>query len=983
MTRKLQTLLQTLAVTAIFGLITSLGYAQSGNLSGSITDFVTGEQLPGATVLISELERGAPADIDGNYEIQNIPVGTYNVRYSFIGYATLNQEVTSTEGDNIVNIQLRPDQTGLDEVVVTGIASRTSKAISEVAVSRVDATQYTASQSYQDLSQLISGKVAGVNVQPTGGTVGAGIRFNVRSGGGIGGSGQPVIYVDGIRIDNSQLSTFYVGGQGTGTLADINMDEVESINFLKGPAAAALYGTSGSNGVVLITTKRGQALSGAGSLSVKVRTTQGTSDYNRTETFDQFGSTEAIKDVFKEGTLDQKSISVAGGSEFIRFYTSVDQRNETGIMNRNYMDRQNFRANIDAFPREDLTISVSTGYAWNEVALPDNDNNIVGYLGNTILAGPGPDADGNLAIGQNTFGFTALESIESINDVSRTNRFLGSLSIQYRPIKNFELNASVGFDGSDLRRDATVPPGFFVVGPGTIGERAIANRSNEQYTYDISARYQYSVIEGLNATTTVGSQLFDRNVYSQNFTKQNFSTPLITNIGAGEDFIAGDEGFLNTREAGVFFEQSFNFEDTFMLSFGGRQDFAAAIGGDAPNIFYPKASAAVRLDRALQLPSLVNFLKVRAAYGETGLLPGFNDGATRLWEAANSAYGTGGVINFIGNTQIKPERIKELELGVETELFNNSLSLDLTYYSQKSEDSIIDFREAPSTGTANLIPFNVGSIEGNGLEAALSYTPIQNRNTQLTFNVTYSYQDTEVTSLGGAQPIFDGFSLNVIEEGIRRSEFYVPRVIGVLFDDDGLYAGVDATAEREAVGNPIPVHSGSFSSSLQVVKNLTAYIQFDFAYDLYVYNNTKQFSILFRNLEEYEILRRQLGFSAIGYESVEALEVGTAAYNEAAEAYAAINPSYDYNFIERADWLKLRELSITYNFRDILSQFGADAYVKDLSFSVGGRNLWTSTKYSGLDPEVNFAGARSLSRGQDFLTLPTARQVYFTVSLGF
>lgn len=983
MNQKRHKIIITLAFSVLLGLISTVGFAQNGSLSGTITDFVTGDNLPGATVLIVELERGAPADIDGNYEIQNIPVGAYTVRYSFIGYTTVNAEVTISAGENINNVQLRPDQTGLDEVVVTGIASRTSKAISEVAVSRVDATQFTESQSYQDLSQLISGKVAGVSVQPSGGTVGAGIRFNVRSGGGIGGSGQPVIYVDGIRIDNSQLNTFYVGGQGTGTLADLNMDEVESVNFLKGPAAAALYGTSGSNGVVLITTKRGQALSGAGSLSVKVRTTQGTSDYNRTETFDQFGSTEAIKQVFEDGSLDQKSISVAGGSEFIRFYTSVDQRNETGIMNRNYMDRQNFRANIDAFPREDLTISVSTGYAWNEVALPDNDNNIVGYLGNTILAGPGPDADGNLAIGQNPFGFTALESIEGIVDVSRTNRFLGSLSIQYRPIKNLELNASVGFDGADLRRDATIPPGNFVVGPGTIGERAIANRSNEQYTYDISARYKYSIIEGLTATSTVGSQLFDRNVYSQNFTKQNFSTPLISNIGAGEDFISGDEGFLNTREAGAYFEQSFNYNDTYLFSFGGRQDFAAAIGGDAPNIFYPKASAAVRLDKAVALPSVFNFLKFRAAYGETGLLPGFNDGATRLWSATNSAYGTGGIIDFIGNTQIKPERVKEIEFGVETEILDNSLSLDLTYYSQKSEDSIIDFREAPSTGISNQIPFNVGSIEGSGIEAALTYTPIQTKNTQLSFGATYSYQDTEVTSLGGAQAIFDGFSVNVLEEGLRRSEFYVPRVIGALFDEDGAYAGVDATAEREAAGNPIPVHSGSFTSTLQVVKNLTAYVQFDFAYDLYVLNSTKQFAVLFRNLEEFEILRRQLGFSAIGYENIEALEVGTAAYNEAAEAYARISASYDYNYIERADWIKLRELSITYNFRDILAQYGADSYVKDLSFSVGGRNLWTSTKYSGLDPEVNFAGARSLSRGQDFLTLPTARQIYFTVSLGF
>lgn len=249
--------------------------------------------------------------------------------------------------------------------------------------------------------------------------------------------------------------------------------------------------------------------------------------------------------------------------------------------------------------------------------------------------------------------------------------------------------------------------------------------------------------------------------------------------------------------------------------------------------------------------------------------------------------------------------------------------------------------------------------------------------------VTYSYQDTEVTDLGGAQPIFDGFSLNVIEVGLRRSEFYVPVNNGALFNDDGTYAGVDAESDRSAVGNPIPVHSGSFTANLRIFRNLSAYVQFDFAYDLYVYNNTKQFAILFRNFERYEELRELIGIGGLGMPDITPLTPGTPEYNEAANEYALMDPGFDYGFIERADWLKLRELSVTYNFRDLLSRVGADNYLTDLNVSFGGRNLLTTTKYSGIDPEVNFAGARSLSRGQDFLTMPPSRQLYFTVSLGF
>jgi TonB-dependent starch-binding outer membrane protein SusC len=966
-----------LSASLLSFVLTASAVAQTGSLTGTVTDRTSGETLAGATVLIVELERGAPADVDGMYTIRDIPTGTYTVRYSFVGYRTLNETIQIQTGENRFDAQMRLDQTGLEEVVVTGIASRTSRAVSEVAVARVDASQFTERSSYQDLSQLVGGRVAGVSVQPAGGTVGAGIRFNVRSGGGIGGDGQPVIYIDGVRVDNSQLSGVGRGGQGTGTLADINMDEVESVDFLKGPAAAALYGTSGSNGVVLITTKRGQGTPGAGSVNVRVRTTQGTSDFINEDRLDQFGSTEAISDIFRTGRLDHRSVTVSGGTEFIRFNTSVDQRLEEGIMNRNYMDRQNFRANFDAFPREDITLSVSAGYAWNEIALPDNDNNVIGYLGNTILAGP---VDG--VLGANVYSFTAADAIDAIEDVSRTTRFIGSARVQYRPIDDLEITASVGYDGSDLRRDEFIPPGFFVTGPGTAGERTIINRINQQYTYDFNARYNYEIVDGLRASTVAGAQLFDRTLKSQNFTKRTLGSQVVTNIGSGADFISGNEGFQNTREAGVYIEQSFNYEDTYMFSVGGRQDFAAAFRGDVPNIFYPKASAAVRVDNVVDLPDFANFLKLRVAYGESGQLPGFNDGSARLWSAVNSAYGTGGILNFVGTPGILPERIKELEFGVEAELFDR-LGMDLTYYIQRADDSIISFREPPSTGITNLIPFNVGGISGNGFEAALTYTAYETSNTRIELGTTYTYQDTEVTDLGGAQPIFDGFSLNVLEEGQRRSEFFVPRVNGALFNDDGVYIGVDAESERSAHGNPIPVHSGSFTLNATMFRNLNLYAQVDYAYDVYVYNNTKYFAINFRNFERNEELRGLLGFANFFPGDVTALTPGTQEYIDAANEFAGQNLGFDSGFIERADWLKLREVSLTYNFRDVLSRFGASEYVRDLNLSVGGRNLLTTSKYSGIDPEVNFAGARSLSRGQDFLTMPPSRQLYFTLSVGF
>ena len=962
------------ASVLILGLLTAGNVlAQTGSLSGTITDAGTGDELLGATVLITELERGAPTNLQGVYRVENIPVGTYNVRFSYVGYRTQVVEITINEGDNTYNAELRADATGREEVVVTGIASATSREIAEVAVGRVNAADFTEATSFQDLSQLIGGRVAGVGVQPSGGTVGAGVRFNMRAGGGLGGDGQPLIFVDGIRVDNSQIGGPGRGGQGTGTLADINMEEVETIDILKGPAAAALYGTSGSNGVVLITTKRGSALGAEGGLSVNVRATRGVSEFARESQTSQFLSEQSINNVFQEGLLEQYSINAQGGSEYIRYYTSYDQRLEEGILPRNYMDRQSFRANFDAFPREDLTLGVSAGYTLNEIALPDNDNNVIGYLGNVILAQGGDDG---------AFGFTAEEAINAIEDVSRQSRFLGSVNLQYRPINNLELNASVGYDGGNIRRDETIPPGFNVVGPGTAGDRFILTRINEQYTYDLNARYTYDITSELTGSTVVGTQMFDRTLRTSNLRQRGFATPLITNIGAGEDFIGSGEGFLNNREAGVFFEQNLNFNNQYIISIGGRQDFAAAIGDEAPSIFYPKASAAVRFDNIFELPSEIDFLKFRVAYGETGQLPGFNDGAARLWGATNSAYGTGGLITFVGNPDIKPERIRELELGLEAD-FLGRFGLDMTYYQLWANDSIINFRQAPSTGVINTVPFNVGGVEGFGFESTLSINAYESRDFALDFDISYSYQESEVTDLGGAQPIFDGFSVQVLKEGVQRSAFFLPKVNGALFNDDGVYIGVDADEDPSEIGTPFPNHQGSFSMNFRAFRNLNVYALVDWAADLYVYNNTREFAVIFRNDREFEELREQLGLGSPFVDGIEELTPGTEEYIEAAESYARLSTAFPSNFVEAADWLKLREVTVSYNLTDVINRTDAGNYINNMSVSVGGRNLLTTSKYSGLDPEVNFDGARSLIRGQDFLTMPPSRQFYFTVSLGF
>ena len=969
----------------------ALAQAQTGTLSGIITDSESDDVLPGANILLVELGTGAAADVNGSYRIEDVPAGAYTMRVSFIGYKNAERQVTVASGQtNEVNIALAPDYTGLDEVVVTGIASATSKARAEVAVSRVDATKYLDENAYQDVSQLLNGKVSGVTVQPASGNVAGGIRFVMRSSTGLNGDGQPVIYVDGVRIDNEQITGAAegvgTGGQGVSMLANLNPEDIASIDVLKGPAGAALYGTSGSNGVILITTKRGQLGSGGVvPFTVTYKGVYGANQQAEEYDIDNAGTPDVANSLFRDGLIAQNSISVSGGSESVRYFTSYDKRFEEGHIRNNDQDRQSFRANFETFPFNDVTIRANTAYTLNEISRPQNDNNIFGYLGNTLLA-------------TSPFIFTDSTAIESLDSESRIGRFLGSVDVEYKPIDRLQLKAAVGFDATELRNDLTFPANFGFSGV-TNGERNLFNRRNEQYTYDLNARYAYSITPTLEANTIIGGQAFNRILRESNIVKQNFSTELITNVGAGADFIAGDEDFLHVREAGIYAQQEFSLQNRLFFTLGLRRDFASTVGLEAPAIWYPKASFAVRLDQFGIRPGPVSFLKLRGAYGETGQLPGLLDASRLRFSAEPSGYGAGAVLDFIGNQEIEPERIREFEVGVEAELLDR-IGLEVTGYYQQAENSIIDFENAPSTGlTASDVPFNVGSATGWGVESNLSATVLNTRNYGLDFNFLWSYSENEVDDLGGAQPIFDGFDVNVIKEGLPRDAFFTWSTRAT-FDENGVYAGPELTTtdtdgdgepDRAMFGIPYPKHTGSFSTNVRFLGNFNLYVLTDWAIGNSIFNNTAVFQKIFGSYRKRNVAGVQIGeldAADVGLEdeNIEVFQPGTEAYREAAETFAQTEHTFqglalDGNFIEEADFFKLREVSLRYDFTDLLRRSGINTYVRNVAFTLSARNLLTFTPYSGADPEVNFAGARSASRATDFLTLPSPRVIYGTITL--
>jgi len=306
-------------------------------------------------------------------------------------------------------------------------------------------------------------------------------------------------------------------------------------------------------------------------------------------------------------------------------------------------------------------------------------------------------------------------------------------------------------------------------------------------------------------------------------------------------------------------------------------------------------------------------------------------------------------------------------------------SIELTYYRQTASKSIVGFNNPPSTGlTASSVPFNIGEIEGSGFESYLQANLLKGEDFGLDLGLIWNYQKNEVKDLGGAQPIYDGFSNNVIKEGLPKHEFYREVVLGAKFDGTGKYTGVDVETDRTALGNPIPSHTGSFNVNFKFFKNFNLYALLDWALDRKMLNSTELFGARFGNSTRRNKLAAQIGRGT--YEGITAFAVGTPEYTAAANAYAKTDGNYNANYIEDAKFIKLREVSISYSFKDILPSLN-QTYVKDLIIGLSGRNLWTSTPYTGADVELNSNGGRSLTRGWDFLTLMNPKVYTFWMRL--
>ncbi|MCS6809549.1 MAG: TonB-dependent receptor, partial [Candidatus Kapabacteria bacterium] len=557
------------------------------------------------------------------------------------------------------------------------------------------------------------------------------------------------------------------------------------------------------------------------------------------------------------------------------------------------------------------------------------------------------------------------------------------------------LRGLIGFDGANNQFTEYFPARYPYVRIIN-GRKDIEQRRAEQFTVELNATYSTALTDDIRSTSIIGTQLFARTVRGFDIAAQDFATTLIEDIESARSLITGNETYTEDREAGVFVQQEFSHSETYFLSLGVRNDYASAVGREAPSIFYPRASAAMRCDRAFALPEDINHAKIRIAYGQSGQLPSSLESSSRLWGTIPSAYGIGAIVQRVGNPNIQPERIAELEFGAELE-WNSSYGFDITYYIQNADNSIINFVQSPSTGlTVTSIPRNVGRIRGWGIESSLYVVPIRNASTELRIHLIANYADNLVEDIGGAAPIFAGVGRNVIMPGLRRSAFYLFPVLEPRYLSDGSYdfaQGPRIDSVRRYAGASVPLYTGSLSISLRFFQDFTIAVLAEGAFGHVLYNNTRMLATnpARGNNPEYNKLATQLGLpgnptqppsirNLPAVDGVALLTPNTDEYRAAAMRFALLDHRHFFNGIEPADWIRLRELSLSYNATHLVHTLGYTA-LRSVLFTLSSRNLALWTRYSGADVEVSRDGSRSLSRGLDNYTLQQPRVFNFSLSV--
>ncbi|MCA2991005.1 SusC/RagA family TonB-linked outer membrane protein [Gemmatimonas sp.] len=1007
-----------LAAVALVAAVPFSAHAQTRDVTGKVTMTGTGTPLPDITVGIVGQQVGVRTNERGEYRIR-VPQGEVSLLARGLGYK--RQTIRLAANENTANFTLEKDVLQLEGVTVTGQATTVDRRVAATAVATVNAAELNRVPA-RSLEGNLAGKVAGARISDNSGAPGGGAQIQIRGATSVLGQGDPLFVVDGVIISNAGISsgasaiTRASGTTGSNQdqvvnrLADLNPNDIESIEVLKSAAATAIYGSRATNGVVVVTTKKGASGQTRWNFTQRV----GTQQLMRSLGHRQFATLDDVLpfaggpvgeaaaraactpnctmyDWQKElyGRTDpsyETLLSASGGSGNTRYFASLNDRQESGIMINTGARRTGGRINLDQTINSKLTASMGLDVTRNFLQRGFGNNNNAG-VSPTYTFGYTPaivDLNKKLENGRYPLmpfdgggsgtanPFEVLRAIQSDESVFRQ---AGNLRLNYSAYSSakhsVQVSTLMGYDRFQ-QEGVQYSPNFLQFEPadGFLGTAGQNNVSSLQTNAGVNAVWTWTPGGSLftSFTTSVGGT-YERQKQEIYRIRGRGLLPT-RRTAAGAQDVATEDTRTEFRDQSYYVnEQALLFSEKLALNAGFRADRSSANGDREQYYLFPKFSGSYRFVNPLT--SKIDEIKVRGAWGQSGNRPRFGD--------RDILYADGGLIGgnnslvsagLLGNTKIKPEILNELEFGFDASLLKSRIGLEFTRYQRTITDLLLTFPLAPSSGLGNQI-INGGQLSTLGNEAVLSMVPLRRGKFEWTSRVIYNANVMYTNNIPvPAFPVPGSFGAaygrNRITANTRSSYIWSNAPLGA-----------NGAVRDTITYDSNPIHTTTFNNDFSWGR-FTVSALLDWRAGGAVSNMTNNLWDEGGNSRDYDDAAPSSIIPASGNQPASAA-CGTRTLGDC--RYFTFNGGDTRPYMQNGSYVKLREVTVNYDAPDSWAKKIPGA--RSLRFNLSGRNLAIFTDYWGFDPEFNNFGNQNFNRFIDLAPFPPSRQFFLSVDVGF
>jgi TonB-linked SusC/RagA family outer membrane protein len=1018
------------AALSLFVASAGAAQAQGTSITGRVTE-EGGRPVDQVQVNVVGSTLGALTNAEGRYTIRGMPAGTHVVRALRVGYSEQKKTVTVNTGEAATaDFTLTTVAISLAPVVTTATGDQRRVEIGN-AVANVKAAEIVDNAPIRTIDDILNARTAGVVIQ-TGTQTGTGSRVRIRGQSSLNLSNDPIYVIDGIRMTSDLGSIRYTtGGSNASRVSDLNPEEIENIEVVKGPAAATLYGTDAANGVIVITTKRGRAGAarwttyGEGGLLAD----QNDYPFNYTIAGHNPGSTAyrdcslplvasgaCIKDSVRiyaplhdkdatplgTGNRYQAGAQVSAGTDMITYFISAEREEETGVLElpdferrrfdstktkiKDWTDRPNtlarnsFRGNANVRLNPKLDVSVQTNFI-NLNQRYSLESNATAGLGSHLFGGPGYKTNCNVAVTPATpcNGYRAWTPGYTWQEkrAQRVNRFIFSADANWRPWSWNATRINVGNDltdrvDDDLRLRGEGPPLTATYRDGFAGQ----GRSDIRTTsVNGSSTASFNPLGWLNTKTTVGVNYINYS-FDQAAAEGTTLPPGAQTPSSGAQAAAPAATTIR-KTLGLFIDEALAFRDRLFVNLAVRSDQNSAFGTDFQSVLYPKASVSWILTDEDFFPQMswLDQFRLRSAYGASGVQPGVND-AIRSFESVTTNVGATDVPavqnDRLGNKDLKPETSAEFEAGFEAKMFDSRLSLDFTYYHKRTKDALINAVLAPSAGTGvTNVRTNLGAIKNEGIEVLINGQVIDRRSFGWDIGLNGSMNSNELLDLGNTPPQIN-VSTRVIE-GYPLFGWWAQPINGW---EDKNKDGIISYNANAALNEIFIGDSAIFRGYTQPRYLVT------WSNGIDLFNKKLRLQSLVDYRGGHRSYNNTERIRCVSRQNCNGLQNPNSSFEEQAMVVATRDhPSRTLDGFYQPGWFyKLREVSVQYALPD---RWAGLARAQSAQLILSGRNLWKKTGYRGVDPENDYQVTDGGDVPSDFQTVGPASYFVARMSLRF